>query len=298
MIRVFIAVLLFGFSQSGMAQETVERSAPLAEGGSLEVINVAGSVEIRGWRKKEVQVRAELGQEAEQLIFEMEEDSLLIKVEQKKKEKDRYYGGSGSKLVINAPRSANLKIKTVSADVDIDDIRGDQRVRTVSGDLRTRIEGREAELRTVSGDLTVTGNGKANEVNLYSVSGTIEASGMAGEIRAEAVSGDIEVKGQGIADARLKTVSGDIQASMMLLADASLHMESVSGDVDVALPRDFAADYELTSFSGDISDVLGRKAKRKSEYSPGSELMFRHGKSDARVRANTLSGDIEIENKL
>ncbi len=300
MTRLIIAMLLMGLAQAGVAGSTVEERVPFKKDGSLMVINVSGSVTIKGWRKDEVEVKGELGEDAEELLVEFEDDDLLVKVVQKKDKRgdDYHYRKSGSHLTIQAPYSTSLKVKTVSADVSIEDIRGSQRVRTVSGDLKTSIEGQEAELRTVSGDLNATGNGKSSKVKLYSVSGTIVASDVAGDVWAEAVSGDIELGAVNVEEAHLKTVSGDIEGSFKLERDASLHMESVSGDIEVSLPKNYAAEYELTSFSGDIAEIFGRKAKSKSKYSPGSELMYKHGESKASVRANSLSGDIEIDHSL
>lgn len=297
MKRLIMTTLLLAIGPLALAAGTVEETRPFEKDGNLMVINTSGSVEITGWRRNEVEIKAELGEEVEELLIEPEDDDLLVKVVQKKHKKgDHYsYRNSGTKLVIRAPYGANLKVKTVSADVTVKEIRGYQRIRTVSGDLHTNIESDEVELRTVSGDLRVTGNGKASEVELYTVSGTIEASGVGGEVRAEAVSGDIELAGMNVDEAHLKTVSGDLEASLDLTKDASLHMESVSGDIEVNLPRNYAADYELTSFSGRIDDIFGQEARRKSKYAPGSELMYTHGNSKARVRANTLSGDIELE---
>ncbi|NNF52167.1 MAG: DUF4097 family beta strand repeat protein [Gammaproteobacteria bacterium] len=297
---IFLCALVFAVPVSLASTEINERAA-LKKDGLLMVISTEGEVVISGWSQNEVEVTGTLGKEAEKLIFDVDGDEILVKVEQRKEKRDYNSWRSnsdGTKLMIRAPHSAHLKVKTVSADVNIDGIRGMQRVRTVSGDLHSRVEGEEAELRTVSGDLHVMGNGKIKEVSLYSVSGEIEGSGLAGEVWAESVSGDIELAARDVKEARLKTVSGDIEGSLDLLKDAEVHMESVSGDIEVSLPKNYAAEYELTSFSGDIGRILGIEPTRKSKYSPGSELMYTHGKSKARVRANSMSGDIDIEMDL
>ncbi len=300
MTRLMTAMIFMSLAQAGIAGGAIEERVPFKKDGNLMVINVSGSVIIEGWRKNEVEVTGELGEDVEELLVEFEDDDLLVKVVQKKDKRgdDYKYRKSGTHLMIQAPYSTNLKVKTVSADVSIEGIRGNQRVRTVSGDLNTSVEGQEAELRTVSGDLNVRGNGKSTKVKLYSVSGTLVASGIAGDVWAEAVSGDIELAAVDVDEAHLKTVSGDVEASLKLVRDASVHMESVSGDIEASLPKNYAADYELTSFSGDISDIFGKEAKRKSKYSPGSELMYKHGNGKATVRANSLSGDIEIDHSL
>lgn len=297
MKRLIIAALLLSFAPPGFASNTIEERAPLENGGLLMVVNTSGEVTISGWSKNEVEVRGTLGREAENLIFDVDGDEILVKVEQKK-DHDGHYPNSGTVLNIRAPRGANLKVNTVSADVKISDIRGTQRVRTVSADLHSNIEGEEAELRTVSGDLRVTGNGKIRKVDLYTVSGDITGSGLAGELRVESVSGDMEVSGEDIGEAHLKTVSGNVEGALRLNRDARIEMESVSGDIEMRIPKNFEAEYELTAFSGDISKIFGKEASRKSKYSPGSELMYTHGKSKARVRANTMSGDVEIDPSL
>lgn len=300
MKRLIFAALLAAAMPAVFASNVIEERAAMKPDGILMVISTAGEVAISGWSKNEVEVTGVLGREAEKLIFDVDGDEILVKVEQRKDKDDNYrdYRGKGTQLTIRAPHSANLKVKTVSADVSIKDIEGTQRVRTVSGDLYSRVQGEEAELRTVSGDLQVVGSDKLREVTLYSVSGNVEAGDLAGEVWAESVSGDVEVSGRNISEARLKTVSGDIEGALGLAKDAEAHMESVSGDIELSLPKNFAAEYELTSFSGDIGSIFGVAATKKSKYSPGSELMYTHGKGKGRVRANTMSGDIELDMSL
>jgi len=302
MKRLILVTLMAFAIPVSLASTEIEERGVLNPGGLLMVINTEGEVVISGWSKNEVEVTGSLGKNAEGLIFDIDDDEILVKVEQRKEKRDYNNdwrsSGQGTKLMIRAPHFANLKVKTVSADVNIDGIRGMQRVRTVSGDLHSRVEGEEAELRTVSGDMHVMGSGKMKEVSLYSVSGEIEASGLAGEVWAESVSGDIELAARDVKEGRLKTVSGDIEGALNLARDAELHMESVSGDIEMSLPKNYAAEYELTSFSGDIGTIFGVEATRKSKYSPGAELMYTHGKSKGRIRANTMSGDIDLEMDL
>lgn len=302
MKRLILTTLLACACSLSIASDQINESAPLKKGGLLMITNVSGDVIVQGWSKNEVEVTGTLGKEAERLVFDADGDEILVKVEQRKdkdKEKDKDWNnwrheGGGTTLSIRAPHSANLKIKTVSADVTIKDIRGSQRIRTVSGDLHTTVDSEDAELRTVSGDLLVEGKGKRGDFALYTVSGEIEAGGLAGEISAESVSGDIDLSAGDVKEARLKTVSGDIEGALGMEKDGELQMDSVSGDIEMSLPKNFAADYELSSFSGDIREIFGVQANRKSKYSPGSELMYHHNKGKGRVRANTMSGDVDL----
>ena len=296
MKNLIVAMALIALAQTGLAAGAIEERAPLEKGATLEVVNVSGSVEITGWRRNEIEVLGELGEEAEELIFEADSGRALVKVEHKNRDdrKERRYGASGTRLVIKVPHETVLNIRSVSANVTVQEINGNQRIRAVSGSINTGLRGEEAELRTVSGDIVATGHGKVEEVELYSVSGDIKVTGLAGDVSAEAVSGDLDLSGSGLRQVRLKTVSGDIGAELGLAKNARVHMQSVSGDIEGRLPGNYEAEYELTSHSGDIAGLFGNEAKRKSKYSPGQELIFTNGNSKARVRANTLSGDIEL----
>ena len=51
---------------------------------------------------------------------------------------------------------------------------------------------------------------------------------------------------------------------------------------------------KIESFSGDINGCLADNVERVSKYGPGKRLNIRTVEAGARVRAKTLSGDIDI----
>jgi hypothetical protein len=51
---------------------------------------------------------------------------------------------------------------------------------------------------------------------------------------------------------------------------------------------------DIESFSGDIEGCLAGNVERVSKYGPGVRLNVRTVEAGARVRAKTLSGDIDI----
>jgi hypothetical protein len=53
----------------------------------------------------------------------------------------------------------------------------------------------------------------------------------------------------------------------------------------------------VESFSGDITGCLSEGVERVSKYGPGVRLNVRNVESGPRVRAKSLSGDIEICDK-
>jgi DUF4097 and DUF4098 domain-containing protein YvlB len=80
----------------------------------------------------------------------------------------------------------------------------------------------------------------------------------------------------------------------MLSRTGRVDVEGVSGDITLRLRTDGGLSTEIESFSGDISGCLASSVERVSKYGPGVRLNIRTVEAGARVRAKTLSGDIEI----
>lgn len=115
-----------------------------------------------------------------------------------------------------APAGCELSLDTVSGDMVVAGMRGEQRYTTVSGDLvGTNLEHR-LRLTTVSGDATVRGRDRL-------------------AIWASTVSGDVSVMAPVLADVRLNAVSGDLELEGALARDGSFRAESVSGDLSIGL---------------------------------------------------------------
>jgi DUF4097 and DUF4098 domain-containing protein YvlB len=94
-----------------------------------------------------------------------------------------------------------------------------------------------------------------------------------------------------------RTTSGTLELHAKLLRDARVNVEGVSGDITLDLDDVPGLTLEIESFSGDITGCLAGGAERVSKYGPGVRLNTRTGDGSARVRAKTLSGDIEICNR-
>jgi hypothetical protein len=74
-------------------------------------------------------------------------------------------------------------------------------------------------------------------------------------------------------------------------------VEAVSGDLRLRLPAPSALSTEIESFSGEITGCLATNVEKVSKYGPGVRLNLRTVEEGPRVRAKTLSGDIEICDK-
>jgi len=129
-----------------------------------------------------------------------------------------------------------------------------------------------------------------------SVSGSLDVSNFGGKLEVVTVSGDARVKASDASEIRGRTTSGNLELRGKISDDARVDVEGVSGDLLLHLAAPSALSAELESFSGSIEGCLAKGVERVSKYGPGTRLNLRAGgvESGARVRAKTLSGDIDI----
>lgn len=272
------------------AETEVDRTLDAAPEGTVEVSNVAGSIEIRGWSRNSVEVKGTLGDDVEELVFERDDDYVLIKVRV-----PRHHGRDiESELSIKVPERSSVEVSGVSADIDIDGVLGEQSLQTVSGDINTRSVSADLEAASVSGDVVIGGGGNDAETEAGTVSGDVTLQNLAGAIEAASVSGDVVISGGSFDSAELETVNGDIEFLAELRRGGELGMESVNGTVEVEFVGDVSARFDVETFNGSIRNCFGPKPERTSKYSPGLELSFRHGDGDGRVAIETLNGSVRI----
>ena len=270
--------------------EDVNETMDADPDGRVSISNVAGSVEVTGWSRDQVEVTGELGSRVEELIFERQGNEILIKV----KVPRHNNGGISSDLEISVPAGSSLQVNTVSADIDVTGVEGEQQLESVSGDVTTEAHSADSELGSVSGDIEVQGDGAMTRSRMNTVSGDVDADSLAGEIQAESVSGDVTTVNGRFERASLNTVNGDIVYRAALLDGGRLDIETINGTVDVEFDGDVSARFDIETFNGSIRNCFGPEAVRTSKYTPGHELKFTEGDGSGRVTINTLNGSLRL----
>ena len=324
---LFLALLVV--PMPGLAQEQINRRFPASATGSVDVVNTAGSVRVVGWDRNEIQVTGTLGRGTERLDIDADGNGARIEVVIPRNARNV----RGSDLVVRVPVRNDVYLQTVSADIDVQDIRGFVEARAVSGGVRVsgtppevlaystsgdigvnvrdtrtvratstsgsvNIEGSVAEevvAEAVSGDVTV--DARTAEVRAKSVSGTVELHEVRERFTASTVSGDMVLAGEGIAFASAESVSGDVRFSGSFARGGNVTLESHSGDLDLLLPAEDGLDVDITTFSGDIQNAFGAEVRRTSRHGPGRELRFSIGRGGARLVAKTFSGDVKLRRR-
>ena len=289
-MKRLIAIVLGLALAANAAAEDVNRTLDAAADGHVHISNISGSVTVAGWSRDQVEVTGKIGPKVEELIVERSGDKITIKVKVPRK------SGRGveSELHVRVPERSSLDVGTVSADIDVTDVLGEQKLEAVSGDIETESDAADVTAGTVSGDVVIRGKGKDAETHSASVSGDVGLYELAGEVFAESVSGDLIIEDGSFDRASFNVVNGDIVFRSELRKGGKLKAETVNGEVDLRFAGNISGQFDIDTFNGGIDNCFGPKAQRTSKYAPGMELSFSEGDGDARVTVSTVNGDISI----
>lgn len=293
MMNMYKVLLVGLMSTAASAAESVNRTLDAAEDGDVHISNVAGSIEVNGWSRNQVEVTGEIGNGVEELIFERDGDEVNIRV---RLLRNSFRDGS-AELVINVPEASSLQIHTVSADIDVTDVQGEQELESVSGDITTVAYASEMEAESVSGDIEIEGNNQSSSFSFHTVSGDIEVENLSGELRLESVSGDIAAINGAVTRVIGNTVNGDIELQLSLLDGGRMDLETINGEVDVDFGGPVSARIDIETFNGNIRNCFGPESVRTSKYAPGRELSFTEGGGAGRVTIETMNGNVRICNE-
>lgn len=289
MKRLTLVVFAAMIATPLMAEE-VNKTLDAAADGHVVISNISGEVTVNGWSRSQVEVTGELGRNVEELIFERDGDRVTIKVKVPKK------SGRGieSDLYVQVPQGSSIDVGTVSADIDVTKVSGEQNLETVSGDIDT--EGAESDVSAVavSGDIEINAQNKDADTRANTVSGDVFLTDVSGVAGAESVSGDVTISGGSFDRIDMNTVNGDMQFEAELRSGGKFTADTVNGGVDVEFADEVSGRFDIDTFNGDIDNCFGPKPERTSKYTPGLELSFQEGSGNARVSISTLNGDISI----
>ncbi|WP_448243336.1 DUF4097 family beta strand repeat-containing protein [Pseudoxanthomonas mexicana] len=276
-----------------LAQTAINETRPLDARGRVDISNIKGRIEVRGWERNEVQVTGTLGKGVERLDIESSGGQVSIEV---RYPKSNGWGGNRTgptDLVVMVPVRADLDVESVAANVHVSGVASSElSINSVSGDVVAAAAPRKADVETVSGNATLTLN--SADVSANTVSGDIVLRGrLNGDIDVETVSGRIEVNvnGERVRDLSASTVSGSAAVTTALAPSGEISMESVSGDLLLRLPKDVSAQVSGESFSGSLKATGVTIEKRRG---PGASFSTTYGSGSGRVSLESFSGSAEV----
>jgi DUF4097 and DUF4098 domain-containing protein YvlB len=288
--HTLIAIGLFALTvpHTVQARTGINETRPISADGTIQIDNMAGSIEVSAWDQPEVEIRGQLGDRVDELEITETSGGLRIRVHNQ----DNQRRLDETHLRLQLPRGISLEMESISADITVDGMDNSGILASsVSGDINIVADTERLELESVSGDVTFAG--KAPRVSLETVSGEVDAQGVEGEIRVTTVSGDLVLLGGAISLGRFETVSGDLEVNLRVSDGGRLSADSMSGDVILVLPGTQQAEFSAQTYSGEIRTDFG--VVSKDPGSIGRNLDFTTGNNGASIRIESFSGDARLK---
>jgi hypothetical protein len=226
----------------GTAEMTVEEEKRFTVDGrvALDVSTFDGSIEVRGWDRKEVLVEV-VKRGRDQAILDKIEvsatqkgDTIKIDVPRPAIGEPVNWGNSPSaSLVITAPIESTLVARSGDGSITLKRLNGKIDVRTEDGSIR---------ISEVKGDLTArTGDG------------TIRAEEFEGAAEVETGDGSVGIDGV-LRRLRLDTQDGSVQVKLRAgsAMDSDWSLTTGDGSMRIELPEGFNAELDATSGDGRV----------------------------------------------
>lgn len=300
----------YGKAEAGDARP-VDETRSTGDRPDIEIYNLAGTIEVIGWDKNEIHIEGTIGEDVEELEFDVSRNRAEIRVKLPRKKSSHKVR---SELTIHVPHGSSIEVESVSASVTLSGLKGNSvDIETVSGAITVNDSEGDVEVETTSGRVTVAGSyeeikietvsgrieisGNSEEVSAESISGSLTIGGVEESVDAETISGPITIDAASLEELDAETISGRITFTGMAAEDAEFEINTLSGSVILEFDKAVAGEYNLQSFSGNIRSDYGGKVESKGKFLSGKELHFTYGDGDANITIETFSGSIAIRAK-
>ena len=273
-----LALLTFMIATTALAQQTVDERRQIFPDASIKISNVAGKVTVVGTSAAELHVTGTMDSNLK-LEITGKNNQISVEVVYPKSS-----SSEGAFIEVQVPNGSNVLVSTISADIDMRDLKQPCKATSVSGDINI-IEGIErAATNTVSGDIEI--RSKVSSLQMETVSGNITVHDASERISSSSVSGDMTIAAGSVVQIAVNSVSGNITLNVngSLAAAGRIEAQSHSGDVHLTLPSGTDAEVQVQRMSG--SRIRNDFGKRNGAKQGG-----------ALVRVGSFSGNIIVDEK-
>lgn len=229
-MKPLIIGIILMFTVTITAQRQVEKSMTISSGQDLFLnFKFAENIKIEQWNKNEVLAKVSVniddGEGNEFFSLETETSGETVEMRSEfgdyfknkwsdKNRKNNYYNNATTDIVytVYVPMNVNLKIKSISGNVETNSFKGNLKTDLVAGDVTIKSYDGELWLKTVSGDLDVTMQNA--DINVKTLTGTIYSNidmDKSGDGKQSSGHNKIQTKiNKGGKLVKMETVSGDI----------------------------------------------------------------------------------------
>ena len=286
-VALCLVVATLGFTERASAQTRVERRVALSPSASVKGFVPAGTVRIIGWDRDSLVITGSVAA-SDQLFFGGGRAGVKFSVEARSAAAE----SRAAHLVIHLPRSSQLSMKGVSANIQATDASGS--FYTVGGDITIAGRAGEVEVEAMDGSVSVTAN--ARWVRARTASGALRLTGDIVDAAASSITGPVFVSSSGLASGQFGSVTGDIVFAGPLREGAVLSFDNHSGSVEMRLRPTAAGSFSVTTISGVIENELVATRPAVARSATGQSIVFRLGAGGAHVTIRTFKGTVRLRN--
>lgn len=286
---VLLSALLVGFAAPASAQRSrgadaesrIDTTFAFDRRGVVTLSAGGGEIIVNAWNQDHIRVRA-----ASEGTFRLDATPARVALEMTRGR------SSDTRFEVTVPVGVRVSARTSNGDITITGTRGGVDAVTQNGDLRVSDVAEMIDLRTMSGDIVA--RGLTGNVEINTVNGDIAASEVRGDVEVSSVSGDVELRGVVARFIRARSTSGDLSYEGSVDPTGRYEFASHSGGVYLTIPRTTGALFTVATYSGSIESDFPITLK-PGEHGVGTQrFTFEIGKGDARISAESFSGDVTI----
>ena len=269
-------------------RSNVDTSFSFERRGLVSLTIGSGDIVVTAWDRDQIRVHAT----SESGGVRLDASSSRVVVE------PRGGGGGESRYEITVPVGTRIVARAQSGDIAITGTHADIDARSQSGDIRIEDAANRLDVGTLSGDIEV--HAAIGDVQIKSVSGDIRLTDLKGDFEGETVSGSIDLQNAVGRLVRSHTTSGDLSYEGSIDPSGRYELSAHSGDIRLGIPSNASAQLSVSTWSGTLDSDFPITL-RPGEHGIGSgqakRFTFDIGSGQARIEAETFSGDITISSR-
>ena len=200
---------------------------------------------------------------------------------------------------VTAPENTRIKARSLSGDIQVNDIKGELNLVTLSGDVSVSNAARLIAAKSTSGDVELVNVRSEIALEANSVSGTVTLrNSSAPRVNLDSVSGDVVVTNVESSRISAESMSGDVTFTSPLAQNGRYELSSHSGSIRVVPTGNTGFEVDADSFSGNIRSEITLKDRREGSADTGAgrtrSLRGVFGDGSAVLDISTFSGTVII----
>jgi len=283
-----------GFNQ---AREDFHYSYPLQPGGSLDLTNTNGSVEITGWDRESIDVSGtkyapeQSGLSAIQVKVNATGNNATVSTEIPQRS---LHGSYGARYRIRVPRKIRLaRAETTNGSIEVEDLEGGGRLRSTNGKLSlARLIG-DYDLETTNGSISL--DDCSGLANAETTNGSVRGRMKQGSVIARSTNGPIDLTFDRPVESkpiRVTTTNGSVTLALAEFHNNPVRAKTSNGSVTLRLPSDTSAYLTAeTSMARPSSELALTSVDEQSKHSLRGKL----GNGGSEISAVTSMGNIQVQ---